>query len=442
MNNIFKRCFSILTAGILFIITAKTLRYILIDDTKSYTRVMLHELYTSEKNIDAAVIGSSHAYRSFVPDILDDHFGIYTFNAGSSGQGMDGSYAMVREVSAHHDLKELYLEMYYGVAEGAEHQERTEMISTHILSDYMRPSLRKISFLCDATPREQWIDGFLVARRNWKKLFDLKYIKNLVGKKHTYSYKNYSLDRGGSAEYYVGRGFVANEITAESSGIWNGMAFGTIEKAVHLTEQNDWYRSLMKIIDYCKKKKIKLTFVIAPEPEWTIVGKQNYDSYHMFIQRIADENDIEFLDFNLCKNEYFNSGDYKLFKDEDHLNLEGAKCFSTIFSQVCMGKISKDKVLYESLNDKLKDEEPFIYGLAGPYLNEELNVNEAYIISNRDEYFEYRIEAESSDNRVRVIQDYCVNSSFSLPVNEHGKLRIYCRPKGSSVDEKMIDTEY
>lgn len=65
---------SILCAAVLFIGVGKILHYILVDDTSSYTRLTMHELYHADSNIDVLFVGSSHVYQSLNPEITDKIF--------------------------------------------------------------------------------------------------------------------------------------------------------------------------------------------------------------------------------------------------------------------------------------------------------------------------------------------------------------------------------
>ena len=71
MKNVMKRAIATVLFIYLFIYCGKLWRYLLTDDVDSYTRIMMHQLYTSEKNIDVVFVGSSHVYRSLVPEITD-----------------------------------------------------------------------------------------------------------------------------------------------------------------------------------------------------------------------------------------------------------------------------------------------------------------------------------------------------------------------------------
>lgn len=357
-----KRVFTVIIAIALFFACGEFLHYIQIDDTKSYTRIMFHQMYNAPQNIDIAFVGSSHVYRALNPNITDKGLGKYTFNAGSSSQALDGSLAMIQEICDHHKPEQIFLELYYAIADFEEYKERKQMVATYILSDYMKPSSRKLNYMLHASSSAHYANSFIPARRSWKDLFRPRYLFNTIRKKQSDDYKNYHWPKAkNQQEYYVDRGFVANDGIINPTTYWNKLTYGKIEKATRLTEQNDWYKSLNDIIRFCDKKKIKLTFIIVPEPEGTIVSKENYQEYHDFIKNIADKNKLEFYDFNFCKAEFFDAKDLTLFKDEQHLNTAGAEKFSSIFSSFFTGKIPKDKLFYNTYKEKLLAERPAFY---------------------------------------------------------------------------------
>lgn len=69
---------------------------------------------------------------------------------------------------------------------------------------------------------------------------------------------------------------------------------------------------------FCDTKGIELTFFIAPMPEGTLVATGDYSTYHKAIEEISNEYGIKFYDFNLCRDEIFDTNNRQLFKDEDH----------------------------------------------------------------------------------------------------------------------------
>lgn len=365
MKKITLRIVAITMAICLFIAGAEFWKYILIDDGNSYTRIMMHQLYNPKDNINVLFVGSSHTYRALIPEITDKKFGAYTFNAGSSSQFMDGSLAVIKEADKGNDVKQVFLELYYDVASGEAYEERTNLTSTYILSDYMPMSLNKIRFLTHASSKEHWINSFLIAKCNWKKFFDSNYVKDVISIKQTQQYKNYIYTKKeGDIEYYVERGFVANDAEIGNDVYFNSTAYGEIGMGTEITKESDWFKSLAEIISYCKKQGIELTLFITPEPEWTLVGKGNYQEYHEFISEIANEYGLDFYDFNLCKKEYLDTNDRTLFKDEDHLNTKGAEVFSVLFGDFFTNHLSKEAVLYNSFTEKIAAGDIAFYGIS------------------------------------------------------------------------------
>lgn len=438
MKKLYKRTVYITAFVICFITLGKIWNYLLVDDTNSYTRIMMHELYEAE-NIDAIFVGSSHVYRSLIPTITDEELNCVTFNAGSSSQQMDGSFALIKEAAKHHDLKHVYLELYYAVAE-AKYSDRTSMTATYILSDYMPFSIDKIKYLLNASDKAYWVNSFIIARRDWNKIFDADYVKNLIKKKNSIAYRNYRLPHEeGEHEYYVERGFVADDTVAEKTD-WNDNAYGKIN--IDQLYDSDWEKSIIEAIAYCKRHDIEITLFIAPEPEWTIAGKGNYQDYHEYIQNLADKEKVEFYDFNLCSNKYLNKNDPTIFKDTDHLNTKGAEVFSHLFGRLCMGKINKNDLFYDTYDEMLQSEEPMVYGLAGPQNHDETGKKSVYIISNREAEIEYKITAAPVEGDQYLIQDFSTNKFFELPSNESGTLTVAWRVSSDPNNVAVIKTEY
>lgn len=429
MRKIFGRCVSVVLFIACFFACGKGWRYILIDDTKSYTRVMMHQLYESEENIDIIFVGSSHVFRSLIPSITDDEFGCYTFNAGSSSQHMDGSVALIKEAAAYHDIKHVYLELYYGVAESADRSKRTGMTSTYILSDYMKPSLRRVRYLLQASSKEYWVNSFILARRNWTKFFDPDYVRELIEKKQSDDYKNYVVSN------YVDRGFVADKKVVSDGTYWNNDAYGPIKADTR--RGSDWEKSLLEAIDFCRKNNIEITFFVTPQPEWTVVGKKDYQDYHDYIQELADDNHVELYDFNFCSSEYFDANDRNLFKDAGHLNTNGAEVFSHLFGQLFTGSLDPEKLFYDTYAEKLNDEDPIVYGIAASKNNSKTGLKNCYMISNVDSGIEYRIMAATSEGNQYCIQDFDENTDFSLPKDEKGTITVEWR---SAAEPDLVHT--
>lgn len=438
MKKSIKRILSSLLFVCLLLAGLAGFRYLVTDDVYSYTRIMMHQLYESDTNIDVLFLGSSHVYRSLIPEITDAGLNAYTFNGGSSSQQMDGSYALLCEAIDHHDISTVYLELYYAIACSPAWNDRTDMTSTYILSDYMRNPFNRTRYLLQASSKEYYGNSFLIAKRNIDALLDPDIVYSLLRQKSSDFYKNYQYPKRENAEeYYVDRGYIANIGTLSADQVWVSDAYGTIDLQ---KISQDYLRSLQQIVTLCRNRNIELVFFIAPMPEATLLGKENYDDYLAFAQQIASELNVPLYDFNLCKTDYFDTQDRNLFKDWNHLNQAGAEIFSQLFSDFFSGKLSHDQIFYASLSEKVLDEKPAVYGLAGPSIAEDGTI-QGYIITNHPEAYTYKIGVQTENKSEILIQDFSSNRYFSLPPETQGTLLVFCKAKGSQGTSTCLEVQ-
>lgn len=439
MKKIVKFIVGSLMFCILFIACGKFFRYILVDDTTSYTRMTFYEMYEQD-NIDVLFAGSSHCYRAFVPQILDSELKMNTYNVGTSSQHLDGSYMAIQEAVRYNDIKHIYLELYYAIAFTEEYKDRTEMTQTYIISDYLRPSLDKLQYLLNASTNDYYVNSFIPARRNWNNFFDADYVKNLIIKKQSDAYKNYKYTYiTGDTEWYAGKGYVANNEVVEN---WNYFSDSGWDNIDINSISDDWFHSLADIIAFCDKKGISLTLISVPMSNFLLAASENYDDYIKLVRNIIVDTDVDYYDFNLCKEKYFPNTS-TLFKDADHVNCNGAEMFSHLFGDFVNGKVSKDELFYDSYEEKLNNLEPTIFGISYHDNNDsDKIVRECKIVSTCNENLEYKIVLTPNEADSYVLQDFSDNSSFTITPDEHGICTITFRLKDTSNNTQTIDISY
>lgn len=421
--------------------------YLLIDDTKSYTRIMMHELYESEENIDVLFLGSSHSYRSLNPEITDEVFGAHTFNAGTSLQGLDTAYALLVETDKQNDLKEVYVELYYGITSETYH-ERKDLTATYLVSDYMKPSFNRIQLLINASSPKHYFNSFILGRREWEKLFDAAYLNELFAKKQSTSYKNYEYIVD-ATDAYMGRGFVGSSIIyGEDSNYMPSESFAFYDNYI----SKDCKTYLGKIIDYCKKNNIRLAFYSAPMHNFDLASFGNYDYYIKQVNDFLADYDVFYYDFNLCKPEILDIDGTKLM-DSHHLNIAGAEQFSRVFGEFFTGKLD-ESIFYPTFNAKLKDIDTPLLGYIMKPMDEffdEVKDEDKYFdfdtynyvsinpLTYKDVTFEYRISKDVDDN-ILPFQDWHENTILFYPKNESGIFYIEARITGTT--EIINETHY
>lgn len=297
----------------------------------------------------------------------------------------------------------------------------------------MRPSLSKVRFLLNASSKEHYANSFIPARRNWGNFLDPDYVMTLIQRKTSDGYRNYSYDSVSTdTEQYAGKGYVTN----------NGCApeyfFLSYYPIYPQGFSKDWENSLNKIIDYCADKKIALTLVSAPLPTYTLEARGNYDVYIEKINQIIDGTDIDYYDFNLCKEDYIPNST-QIFHDSDHLNTDGAAIFSDIFSQFFTGRISEKDLFYHSYEEKSSCLEAAVFGLnykdAPAEDPSETLIRHVTVVSNRPDEMEYRILLNPEDGVSYIVQDFSKNKDFEISPDEHGvctlSIRLVSDPKNT-----------
>jgi len=305
----------VLTVGIV-----KICNYLLVDDTQLYTRLTMHDLYETEEPIDTLFLGSSHCFRAYDPILFTELTGKSSFNLGSSSQNYDTSYYLLKEAARMHEIQTVYLDMHYKFL-FVDKIDR-DLVQANIISDYMSWSLNKLEFLTQTSEAKHLTNRLLPFRRDWQKIADLPYMKDVWAKKQTDSYREFEpIVR--EQEYYAGNGFVWSdaELNAEEITWWDNFTDISEDMGSNVTYTLDY---IEKIVKFCEEEHIRLVFVTAPSYERYLEEVGPYEPAYSFIQAMADKYGVEYWDFNMCEDEYLDL-DADCFIDVDHLNGKGAQ---------------------------------------------------------------------------------------------------------------------
>ena len=305
--------------------------YLLMDDSQSYTRLTKHELYEragAGEEIDTLFLGSSHCYRAYDPELYEELTGRTAYNLGSSSQNYDTSYYLLREAARLYDLKTVYLDMYYKFL--FMDSEDRDLVQANIISDYMRPSLNKLSFLLTTTEAKNYTNRFFPFRRSWQELGDFAYVRENLAKKQAESYRKYEPVTV-EADQYAGRGFVWSDARLDVDAITWWDNFGKVADDMQLDTTYP-VSYIEKIVSFCREHDIRLVFVTAPSLNQYLEAIGPYDSAHAYVQKLAERFGVEYLDFNLAKTEYLEltADDYI---DVDHLNGTGAEKLTLLLTE-------------------------------------------------------------------------------------------------------------
>lgn len=424
----FKRFCSVIFLLTAMLVLNELFRYVLIDDRLSYTRIMLHELYHPKENIDVLFLGSSHCFHSLDPRIADNIFEAETFNAGTSLQPLDASYALLKETDKTNDLKEVYVELYYGITNEI-YEERTDLTSVYLVSDYMKHSANRTLLLVNASSPDYYVNSFILGRRNYEKLLDFPWLFENVTFKRTPFYRTFQYVSG-TGEEYLGKGFVGSVITMENSGIYCDYSEPPIAED-YISDDSKIY--IRKIIDYCEKHDIKLTFYTAPMED-LVLSVIDYDSYISQINALLEGTGVSYYDFNLCSPEIL-SLDAADFMDLNHLNEKGAQKFTTVFSWYFTGDLD-DSIFYETYDAKLDSmkDTPVLGLMLLETENEDTDTRRTWEITpalTTPVELEYEITILSDNFGEIPVQEFDTEHFVSVEKDDAGLIQVFARIKGS-----------
>lgn len=327
------------------------IRYAALDDTKTISRVMMHELYTQEDNIDILFCGASHCQLGLDPEVLDRGFGANTFNAGSSSQGLETTLALIKEAAAYYDLQQVYVDLDYSIVM----RQVPNLESIYIISDYMKLSPRKVEYLLNATSSEYYVNSFMPLHNGRGYTKNPRTILELLRRKAQSGYRNYTeVDSS-----YAGKGHIASRTVIADGSLWSEDSPGEMDFTIP-EKQKEYLR---EIIEFCNENGIQLTFVSIPVTDFHLANITNYDEYVDIITAFLEEYGIAYYDFNLCDRELMQIERDSYFNDDNHLNTAGAQNFSKVFADFFMGRISEEELFYEQLADRWESEPVRFLGL-------------------------------------------------------------------------------
>lgn len=388
---------------------------------------VMEHFYNREGNIENLYLGSSHVYCDVDPVILDELTQKNNFNLSTGSQSFYQSYLLLQEADKLYDVEHVYLEMYYRMhVKGNENYYETT--SNFRVWDRMKNSAMKYISILQQDPNEELLAVYLPFSRFNSYLFDKDHIKNVQNTKEaTYEQQIYHENGYLEALYCI------------DEKRYKEYKNGDMDLEPMSAEAKQY---LLKIIEYCADRDIPLTLFSSPMPEWMMIKAGNYDYYVNQVRSIADEYDLQYYDFNLCKEQYL-SLSYEHFRDDDHLNGAGADVFTPVLYDVLTN--DKKEYFYDSYQEKLEKTEPAMYGLITDQTVEIPESGEITyeIASNREEGMEYQVEFIPSlrEKECEVIQDYMQNKRFSFYSEEEGVFQISARICGETEPFVQLQVE-
>lgn len=413
---------------LLFAGTCKMLNYLYVDVERGawWERILMHDFYSQEDNIDYLHLGSSHVYCDLNPVELDEINGKNNFNLATSAQKLSGAYFLLQEADKYHDFSHVYLEMYYEGSTGETNYE--DLNSTWRILDYTKNSFDKAKYLYNTIEPENYPETFFPFIRYRSEWFDTARIVENMSFKEEWMYQNYKYkkkhwDKKDYYNEYKEKGYNSYNYELQPEQLVYKQAITFEEKP--LTSEAE--KSLRKILEYCEKNQIEITLYSAPIYRLQLYSTGNYDLYVKQLKEIALEYKVSYYDFNLCRDEYLPMQKTEFFRDMSHLNDKGAEIFTPFFWQVMQQK-DANNYFYSSYAEKCEEQESSIYGLIE---KPEWSDKERWfeIASNRPNEMEYRIILTPDEGEAVMLQEFADNKVFAVDLNTTGICTIVGREK-------------
>lgn len=410
--------------------------YVLPED---FSRILFHTYYEEENNIDYLYLGSSHVYNGINPYRLDEINGGNNFSLGTSAQLLNASYHLLVEADKDHELKHVFLEMYYSISTGEEYA--TRIWNNWRVTDFMKPSRNKLELMLSLNGAENYIETVLPFIRYRSKLFDAEHICNNIDNKSSEMYKKYQYETKnslGNVSFY-GKGFCKREWSLEESNLIMGQT--SLSEEPILPEAEIYLR---KIIEYCQENNIKITLYSAPMYELQLLSINDYDRYVKQVNSIAREYGIAYYDFNLCKEEILPIQGVQYFYDIGHMNYKGTELFTDVFWYIMQGTPENNRdFFYQTYAEYKENTDERIYGVLNAKVeNPVAGIEYFRVASNKENSMEYRIVLTPDDGDSVMFQDFSDNTIFYMPVDDKGICTIVARNKSNPEKIQTIEIEY
>ncbi len=291
----------------------------------SYNESRWNEFYEQPENsIDMVFIGSSHSYCTFDPLIIDGGLGTTSYQLGMPLQHMDSTYYTLREVLNYQQPKDVVLEVYWDMID-----DDFELTQAGYLFQVIRNDELEKEYIDEVFPLSEKVKYSVNIFRYQADYFAYRNSKLKEKIENNYGVFTPAAQKQEGVEQYRSRGYTYCNYNMLPDEFDKTNQFKN-------TDGREWEASsaqikyLNKIIKLCSENNIRLTFVTAPVANISLDYIKNYDAIHDYIQKIADDNNIKYLDYNIVNKDKTLFADEN-FRDDAHLNHSGVEIADSYF---------------------------------------------------------------------------------------------------------------
>lgn len=290
------------------------------------TRFILHEVEDEQQNYQVVIFGESLVSYGIDTETLESQTGKKTMQVSIGGEYMMDMYYLVQEMYKHQTPETVIIDIDHTYWKDIPLKENT-VTSTLVYNNYPA-SFRKLSYFNEAMMNKEY-RAVLFPWMNYRDHYSE--VWNIFKTKNSEAYRNYDaslVKQGFSCDTYKGKGFIYRDRTflrdenAKVQITWDETQEDTISSAMYLK----------KIISVCKDKGSKVIMMSMPMNTETILMNQEsidaYNQIHKYFQKQAEDNQVEYYDFNLVRTEQYERSAEDYWDYNGHMYGDAAGRFS------------------------------------------------------------------------------------------------------------------
>ncbi|MDY4743122.1 MAG: hypothetical protein SO361_08440 [Lachnospira sp.] len=321
------------------------------------TRIIFHELEDEKSGYECVIYGQSHTSYAVDADIVSDVSGVKTMNAGIGGANMMDIYYMILDMYDYYipDVVVLDLDYQYFL-----NVDLSDISESNTLIYYNYPNnIHKIKYAMETLPKKDYRASLF----KWMNYRDGIYnMKDNLQHKLSDEYRYYDISSVNSLEAcdsYKGHGFLYRD----RSFVRDNEARMIIPWDEANVDYDYSPRYFKKIVKLCREKGSKVVLLTSPiNKETLLINQQSMDNYTCardYIQKLADENGLEYYDFNLIKDEIYHRESEDYWDYDGHMYGDAAERYSIFLGdflkKIYKGEnISQSQYFYTNVQEMLK----------------------------------------------------------------------------------------
>ena len=260
-------------------------------------------IHNNANTYDVIILGSSRAYTSLNPKIIDSGLNLKSFNMGTSSQDITETYYTLKEILDYQNPKYIVLETYLGSSDSF-----INYYQVYSNSSFFKSTKHKYDLVVDGYG-SKGIVNYLIPLMKFNNYIKQDIISIFSKKKSKNPMKGWY------------KGFYNDTTVVQQNDINNFEPIPNFRNK--LFNKNRFKSYFDKIYELTKARGIQLIVIRTPYPPSRLMLNSNTDENSFYQNYFSEYKDVGYYDLNSYKSNIFNFKD-KDFSDFHHANGKGA----------------------------------------------------------------------------------------------------------------------